>query len=91
MEKNLSALGFMSGTSGDGVDNSADAFPDDSSESLDTDSDGEGDNSDNDDDGDGWGDGLTEEDHYDCDDSDPTVYPSAAEIYDGKLKPTIVS
>ena len=37
-----------------------------------------------DDDGDGWGDGLTEEDRYDCDDSDPTVYPSAAEIYDGK-------
>jgi len=43
---------------GDGVDNSDDAFPDDSSESLDTDSDGEGDNSDNDDDGDGWPDSV---------------------------------
>ncbi len=59
---------------GDGVDNSDDAFPDDSSESLDTDSDGEGDNSDNDDDGDGWPDSLEE----DCgsDSMDSTSLPN---------------
>ncbi len=40
---------------------------------------------DSDDDGDGWGDDdPTDTANYDCDDSDPTVYPYAAEIYDGK-------
>jgi hypothetical protein len=36
-----------------------------------------------DDDGDGWGDGATEDDNWDCDDNNATVYPSAAELYDG--------
>jgi MYXO-CTERM domain-containing protein len=36
-----------------------------------------------DDDGDGWGDDPDGE-HVDCDDNDPTVYPSAAELPDGK-------
>jgi hypothetical protein len=36
-----------------------------------------------DDDGDGFGDSLSEE-YVDCDDSDPEVYPFAAELEDGK-------
>ena len=43
---------------GDGYTNSADAFPSDPSEHLDTDGDGVGDNADTDDDGDGRGDGT---------------------------------
>ena len=58
---------------GDGIDNSVDAFPNDSSESLDTDSDGEGDNSDNDDDGDGWPDYI--EDNCGSDSMDSTLVP----------------
>jgi hypothetical protein len=40
---------------------------------------------DDDDDGDGWGDTESddEEANVDCDDTNATVYPSAAEIYDG--------
>ena len=58
---------------GDGIDNSVDAFPNDSSESLDTDSDGEGDNSDNDDDVDGWPDYI--EDNCGSDSMDSTLVP----------------
>lgn len=41
---------------GDGIENTQDAFPDDSSEYLDTDRDGTGNSSDSDDDNDGWSD-----------------------------------
>jgi MYXO-CTERM domain-containing protein len=39
---------------------------------------------DSDDDGDGWGDDPADGDWVDCDDTDATVYPSAAELSDGK-------
>ena len=57
----------------DGVDDNEDAFPDDSSEWIDSDGDGEGDNADSDDDGDGWPDSV--EDNCGSDNMDSTSTP----------------